>query len=510
MASRTDNQNTYENNVHAEKIEYFDFRPFEGDNDVVDKLPEFPLECLPTAMKEYVHAVSESTRTYTEMGGMLCLSVAAACCQRGYSVELTPDWIEPLPLFVAVIAESGENKSSVFRKYLQPVWDYIDDYNKKNMSEINKSKEHYELLTERIAECRKECRKSNDSKSIELLNAVIDERTKFKREYEIKLTITDVTPEQLVSIASNGNHSLYLANSEGGDLLEQIRKGRYDNSVMDLYLQGYDGERIHMERVGREIELVPHLYLSMGLMVQPQVAKEVFKDAKAKGRGLLARFDFIKCGSNIGNRPYRTPIIPDTVKVNYNNLITGILKKTAKIEPKSEKKLLLTEEASIVHEEFHDLIEKRLVEDMRSIQAYGKKIVGRAARIAGILHICVCIEHNFNPHDYKITGDTMSSAVCIAEYLIKHTQAQGAPSKVIDEDPDLWKVKYLWERITSQEKTILTKSELLRLCRRKDVKDADDIKKPLKILVERGYVSVINKGKGKGETIYINPQALLE
>jgi len=246
----------------------------------------------------------------------------------------------------------------------------------------------------------------------------------------------------------------------------------------------------------------------MGLMIQPQVATAVLEDDKAKGRGLLARFDFIKCGSNIGSRPYRTPIIPDKTKADYSNLITGILKKTAKIEPKSEKKLLLTEEASIVHEEFHDLIEKRLVEDMSSIQAYGKKIVGRAARIAGILHICVCIEQNLNPHDYKITGNTMSSAVCISEYLIKHTQAQGAPSKEIDEDPDLWKAKYIWKRIKSQDKTILTKSELLRLCKKKGAKDADDIEKPLEELVERGYVSVIRKGKG--ETIYINPQALSE
>jgi len=157
MANRNDNYNTLESNTHAEEIEFLEFRSFYSSKHI--DLPPFPLDCLPPAMKEYVKAVSESTRTYDEMGGMLCLSVAAACCQRGYCVELTPDWIEPLPLFVVVIAESGENKSSVFRKYLQPVWDYIDDYNKKNMSEINKSKEHYELLTERIAECRKECRK---------------------------------------------------------------------------------------------------------------------------------------------------------------------------------------------------------------------------------------------------------------------------------------------------------------------------------------------------------------
>ena len=58
--------------------------------------PDFPTESLPGPLVSFVECLAESTQTPEEMAGLLSMGVLATAFQSKFTVEITPDWKEPL------------------------------------------------------------------------------------------------------------------------------------------------------------------------------------------------------------------------------------------------------------------------------------------------------------------------------------------------------------------------------------------------------------------------------
>ena len=67
--------------------------PFDDAN-----LPPFPVESLPTAIRNFVQSLSESTQTPVDMCASACLAVLALATQGKYRICGKADWFEPLNL----------------------------------------------------------------------------------------------------------------------------------------------------------------------------------------------------------------------------------------------------------------------------------------------------------------------------------------------------------------------------------------------------------------------------
>lgn len=52
------------------------------------EIPSFPVDSLPTPMRDFVVALAESTQTPPEMAGILSLGVLSAALQRKYVVQV--------------------------------------------------------------------------------------------------------------------------------------------------------------------------------------------------------------------------------------------------------------------------------------------------------------------------------------------------------------------------------------------------------------------------------------
>jgi hypothetical protein len=353
-------------------------------------LPQFPVNSLPPVVARYVGEISTFRQTPLEMAGALAIAALAACTQKRYIIEVRKNWHEPLCTYVLVSAKPAERKSGVFSDILSPVYDFCSKHNKDNAVEFEKNAAQLEILERKIniakkqeAECLKEKTKSN-------LEALLKEKTEFERKIPLKLTIEDSTPEKLVDIAATQNNALFLA-SPDCDLIDYVASGRYENSGgLSVYLRGYDGERVELDRITRGEQIVEKLLLSIALTVQPYVVESFFSNRKNTGRGLTARFLFAMCGSDIGNRLSNPPEITSESEESYRCLIADLLNHSIHHNGDMEK-VTLSLEADKLRAEYQDKIEKRLVGDMTGFSEWGGKLVGKMLRIAGIFHIVDCI-----------------------------------------------------------------------------------------------------------------------
>jgi hypothetical protein len=62
--------------------------------------PAFPVEALPTWLRDYVVALAGETETPIEMAGMLALAVLSTAAQRRYVVQIRPKYTEQLVLWI--------------------------------------------------------------------------------------------------------------------------------------------------------------------------------------------------------------------------------------------------------------------------------------------------------------------------------------------------------------------------------------------------------------------------
>lgn len=469
------------------------FKPFEPFDRAVE-LPPFPVDSLPSTIAAYVREVSEFRQTPLEMAGSLVLPVLSACTQKRYEVRVRRGWREPLCLYTLVSALPSERKSGVYDDILSPVYRFQTDYNNTHAVEVAKNAAEYEMLENRITVIKKKG-------DMDELEALLQEKAEFKRIIPLRLTIEDSTPEKLIDLTATTNNSMLLA-SPDSDLIDYVTSGRYENSAgMSVYLKGFTGERVELDRVTRGSQVVEKLLLSIALTVQPYVIASLFNDTKSKGRGLTARFIYAMCKSRIGERLSNPPEInPHTTQL-YQRLIEKLLQHT--ISSETTEELVLSPEADVIRTKYQDLTESRLIGDMSGFSEWGGKLVGKMLRIAGIFHVVDCIERGINPADTPIHSSSLFSAVSIADCLVEHARA--AYSQGDGEDEVVANAKYLWKRLKSEkEKTgecSIKKARCLKLVEPR--LKAKTIIEPLNELVERGYICV--ERIGKAENIHMNP-----
>ena len=84
--------------------------------------PRFPLDALPPVLADMVRDVAAVTQTPPDLAGTMALGVVGAVCSRRVDVEIGRTHVEPLNLYCAAVAASGERKGPALRAMLAPVY----------------------------------------------------------------------------------------------------------------------------------------------------------------------------------------------------------------------------------------------------------------------------------------------------------------------------------------------------------------------------------------------------
>lgn len=381
------------------------------------KLPAFPLEALPPAIRNYVAEVSASVQVPPELPAMLALSaIGAAGCQSCVT-QVGGTHVEPLNLWTATVMPPGSRKSSVVQAMVLPIEEYEREQGELVKKEIEEATEQRKLDEVRMKQ-RREKAATSKGPSVPYDPADLTEIPIIPR-----FLVDDTTTQQLATlIAENGAMAIFSA--EGGIL--DIIAGRYSKDKgtdMDLYLKGHAGESYRVDRKGRPPEYIPRVLLTMGLAVQPAVLTSLTSQPSFQGRGLLARFLYSQPESLVGTRLYQNRPIDAGARARYCAVIRCLMGFRPPVAGEGKRdwhNLRLTGDALDLWVKYANAIERRQAEggDLAGVSEWASKLAGTVARIAGGFHLVENAQHQ-TPWSLPISQEMVAAAWAIGEeYLI--------------------------------------------------------------------------------------------
>lgn len=437
-------------------------------------LPSFPVDALPSPLSDWVNAVAENTETPVDMAAVCALAMLSCALQGKFVVHVKSGYDELLNLYILIIANSGERKSPIVRMMTRPIYDYEDKENVR----IKKS---MEIEQDNL---------SNLKKKIDILDrqGKAGDAAKLKAEYRelehnrtkpLRLIADDITAEALTSLLAENRGLMTIISTEGG--LFDTLAGRYSNNIsIDTLLKAYSGDRIRVDRKGRESEVINDPSLTMLLSAQDNVLEGLMENEVFKSRGLTARILYCKPKSKMGTRHFDTPDLPKELELKYKNLILSLLE--IPLSSGDPLKIQLSPEAYQRIKEFFDWLEPQLVNKLEHMDGWGAKFIGNTLRIAGLLH---CAQHKENSHNIAMSLSTTKRAIKIGKYFLKHALCAHS---IMGADKTLMGAKKILKKLQAQSKTELTKYQIHRLCRG-EFPRAEDAVPSIELLVEYGYLS---------------------
>lgn len=449
----------------------------------------FPIDCFPKIMRDYVEAIAEHTQTPIDMTAVSVMCVASTAIQGKFEVKGKEGYTEPTNIYAMIIAQPGERKSAVQRLATKPLYKFEKEENEKRKSIINLQESKLKIIKARIGKIESSGKIEVFDK-LEALQTEYEELEKSQIKY-LKLIADNCTSEALTSLLADNNGRISIISAEGG--IFDILNGQYNsksNASIDTILKAHCGDPIRVDRKGRESENIDKPAMTILLAVQDTVLEEVMSNDIFRGKGLTARFLYCNPTSTLGARKYNTEKISPIIEEKYIELIYNLVKVPYEENPTI---LELSIEANNELENFYNWIEPQLVNELEFMQDWAGKLVGASLRIAGILH---CMEYANITDGCLISVTTMKKAIVIAKYFLEHSKYAYT---LRGTDKEIQKAKYILQKLKKQEKMTLKRSEILNICRSRNIKIVDDILKALDILSEYGYIFELEAEKREGK-----------
>lgn len=433
----------------------------------------FPVDVPPPVIADMIQADSEFAQVPADAPGVASLCMLSVSLQQKFEVENRAGFREPLNLYTAYAAQSGERKSGSYRPIIAPgyEWERLD--NERRAPDIRRFRDETELIESEIVSIRKsKLSRPEKSQKIEELKA---EQDSLKSAKQLQLFADDVTQEAFATLIFENDERGAIFSSEGGVL---GNAGRYsDVPYYDGLLKYYSGDPVRINRRGR-VEIMNHPLATIFCCLQPLLLEEWMKNEAYRGRGVLARFLFVFPESKLGTRRYESAPIPPEVSRAYRNLIFDLLNIPLPDKPHI---IVLSDEAHEAHKHFFDVVEGEMTGKLEHIADFAARLPGNVLRIAGLLHVAsdyqsACV----NP----ISGDTMKNAVKLGWYFLSHALKTFAYTGV-DEQANA--AQYAVKRLMKAPALTLSKSEIHALCRGRFEK-VESLRPVLKNLISLGYL----------------------
>ncbi len=371
--------------------------------------PEFPLDCLPSIPRAMVAAIADSVQVPVDLPACALLGCASLAVLGKVSVRISNSYEEPTQLYIAVAAPPSERKSPAIKAISQPMNSFQIQQAEASRKQADLYLHSKKMLDHQIEQVSK---KGHEGE----LRILLEKKHALKEVNEFQLYLTDATPEALGRNMAKQGGRIGIVSAEGAFL--GILAGVYSEKVnLDIVLQGYSGESVYVERIGRERVCIPCANVSITLAVQPGVLDAFLKNQTFDDRGVAARFLYAHPKSMVGYRQVRNvPAIPDLVRMEYHRLMNSLC--TLQLH-EDKYSLQLTPEAMEVYYQWAEAVEKHCKGDLKGlVDGWEGKLTGNTVRIAGILKML----DSPNPYD-SVEARHMVWAVAIAQYFIDQLKA---------------------------------------------------------------------------------------
>ena len=473
--------------------------------------PEFPAGILPPWLERYCVAVAIATQTPADAAAMLALAAVAGGFGGKVRYQVRRGFGKNANLYVVVAMESGERKSAVFKMMFAPIFAAEKKAGIDARPVIAGAVAARATKEAKLQYLQKQAAKTP---TVTLGYGSTDDEIRVLAE-ELALQLVPVEPRFLVDDETLESLSKTLCEQRGrlmqvaaeGTAFE-IVGGRYsDKENFDIYLKAHDGDPVRTGRISRGYLGHDNPCLTCGLAVQPSVLQGLGTSANAAGRGFLARWLYAVPEPKVGTRVIRPDPVPWENSTTYASILTRIWEYRNNVEG-DILEIAFDSEADDALAEFEQRIEPRLLPggDLSGLAAWGTKIAGEVARIAGTIYMATIAEQEGEIATSEVPASAVRAAVRLAdEYLIPHAVlALG----MMNADP----VESLAQRVLNwagrkpETTTVSGRAVQLAVSGGNKVITAKDLEPVFDLLVETGHFRPLaNLGKKTGKHFDINP-----
>lgn len=441
---------------------------------------EFPLEALPEWLGSYVASVSQSLQVPRDMPGAFALGVMATAAARIGSVRPYGDHVEPLNLFVALVAPPGMKKSACESALFGPV----RRFERALVKETEPQRFEAAMERGRLAKALKEAQDAGDVKQAQDLSSQL---SSAPRAEEPQLMASDVTAQKLGSLLAE-HRCMAIVSAEPSIIPTMMGRwgGGKVSSELDVFLQGHAGDAIRVDRIGRPSEFVDEPRLTLAIGLQPEALRSL-SSSETAGRGLLARFLYVLPPDVRGMaRLKNSSPVPPGHRLEFEKGVRRMLEAQALAEP-----IRFSAAAMSLWERFFDDFELRLAPggDMRELHGWGEKFRGQVARIAGGLHLAE------GSGGAPLELDTLQRAILLGDWLEGHAlRAFG----LMNLRADVREANEILEVIIREEWPSFSRRQLHQhLKDRHRFKKSSDLERGLRALLVASWLTTRADPKGK-------------
>lgn len=453
--------------------------------DRTEALPVFPVRALPGWLGNYVSALAIDTQTPVDLAGVLGLGIVATATGGRVVIEVRPGWREPTNGYYEVGMPTGSRKSAVFARMTKPLvtWERRAlDWARPDIATATARRRIAEDIVRQaervVARADPEDRERLTTEAV----ARSEESDCIVVPAAPRLLADDATPEAVASLLAEQGGRLAILAPEG-DIFDLIG-GCYGRANLGVFLRGWSGDNLRVDRKGRPPEDIEHPALTMALAVQPQVLISSARHPDLRGRGLLDRFLYALPLSPVGHRQTSPPPVPMDLERRYEQVVEALV--TVMVGEVEPVVLTLTPEARRCHLAFAEQLEPRLdlhTGDLGQAGGWGSKLAGQVIRIAGQLHVAHHVEGGW---ESPVEAETMEAAVEVGRYFIPHALAV---FDLMSTNPVIADAKYVlaWARRTGIGR--FTRRDAFSSLPRGRFRTVSELDPALAVLVEHGYLS---------------------
>jgi uncharacterized protein DUF3987 len=418
-----------------------------------DKIPDFPVECLPPMLEREARGIGELCGVPLAMSGPMVLAVASASIGKGLRVRSLPGRITPANLFILVSKTSGSGGSVTFKHATKPIFG-MQKTLRKEFEEQKKPRAEAKraVLTSQIESLKSKAKRAVESEEREQIEAELAvlnaQLVKAEKECIGKiLCVDDVTPEKLAAMLSDQDETMAQINSDAADALGSILGTRYNDgkhTPESIWLKGYTMEpHLQFRQNGNNVQLEAPC-IAMLLLVTPDKIQELFRNSRLTNGGLLPRF--LSCDSGAKPVPLDTNAVdaqhklPSDIYEPYKAAIFAAIQGYRICAADKPYETNMTQRA------FHLVVEdwNRFCSAVDGTRDYPfeARHTENAIRISLVLHTFRHVDINSHPavhhgHEHPVDGETFRDAVRIRDWFNLHQENLRKSQRAFADD-DAW------------------------------------------------------------------------
>ncbi len=475
------------------------------------QVPAFDVE-LPGILGEMSAATSAATETPIELAVAMALGTVATAIHGKMVVQVKPGHIEPTNFFLVAALDPSNRKSAVNSTMTKPLTMWEAGQRDLLSARIKQVESENMSKDARIKALRGKYGKAKPDQVEAIQEDIFNLEMGMEEVPKVYRTwAQDITPERLGTMLSNNGDRMAIISTEGG--IFEIIGGRYSNGIpnLDVFLQGYSGDALRVDRGSREPLFVENPALSIVLSPQPEVLRAIGEKKTFRGRGLLARFWYFIPVSNLGYRTLETAPIPEGVRDGWKDLIYTLLDIKPQTDERNQIEPYIIKLDRAAYAEWFDfamMVEVEMREGGRfeHITDWAGKLPGGAARVAGVLH---CVKNPQQPWGTPIDVGTMKQSLDLAAVASSHAEVA---FNLMGADVAIEGAKKVWRWVEGGRFESFTKRDSFQALRGTFPR-VSDLEIPLDVLEERNYIAgATAKGGPQGGrpsiTYTVNPEII--